>query len=78
MVIMDKFYKLKYYCNFTLSLIISPPITVIPYYLYFGLHGKNALMPWIWTAIPLNILATIILTFHKLRNNFKKKVGYFI
>ena len=28
-------------------------------------------MPWIWTAIPLNILATIILTFHKLRNNFK-------
>jgi Ni/Fe-hydrogenase subunit HybB-like protein len=41
------------------------------YYLYFGLHGKNALMPWIWTAIPLNILATVMLTFHKLRNNFK-------
>lgn len=39
------------------------------YYLFFGLHGKNALMPWIWTAIPLNVLATIILTFHKLRNN---------
>lgn len=41
------------------------------YYLFFGLHGKNALMPWIWTAIPLNILATVILTFHKLRNNLK-------
>ncbi|WP_152285988.1 sulfate reduction electron transfer complex DsrMKJOP subunit DsrP [Flavicella marina] len=39
------------------------------YYLFFGLHGKNALMPWIWTAIPLNILATVVLTFHKLRNN---------
>lgn len=41
------------------------------YYLFFGLHGKNALMPWIWTAIPLNVLATVLLTFHKLRNNFK-------
>lgn len=39
------------------------------YYLYFGLHGKDALMPWIWTAIPLNIIATVTLTFHKLRNN---------
>ena len=26
-------------------------------------------MPWIWTSIPLNIIATITLTFHKLRNN---------
>ena len=41
------------------------------YYLYFGLEGKNALMPWIWTAIPLNVLATITLTIHKLRNNFR-------
>ena len=39
------------------------------YYLFFGLHGKNALLPWIWTSIPLNIIATITLTFHKLRNN---------
>ncbi len=39
------------------------------YYLFFGLHGKDALLPWIWTAIPLNILATVVLTFHKLRNN---------
>ena len=41
------------------------------YYLFFGLHGKTALLPWIWTAITLNIIATVILTFHKLRNNFK-------
>ncbi|NER13658.1 polysulfide reductase [Leptobacterium flavescens] len=39
------------------------------YYLFFGLEGKTALLPWIWTAIPLNILATVLLTFHKLRNN---------
>ncbi|UNY97638.1 polysulfide reductase NrfD [Zhouia spongiae] len=41
------------------------------YYLFFGLHGKNALIPWIWTAISLNVVATFILTFHKLRNNLK-------
>ncbi len=41
------------------------------YYLFFGLHGKNALLPWIWTSIPLNVLATVLLTFGKLRNNFK-------
>ena len=41
------------------------------YYLFFGLDGKTALLPWIWTSISLNVLATITLTFHKLRNNFK-------
>ncbi|MCF6350640.1 MAG: polysulfide reductase NrfD [Flavobacteriaceae bacterium] len=41
------------------------------YYLFFGLHGKTALLPWIWTAISMNILATVILSIHKLRNNFK-------
>ncbi len=41
------------------------------YYLFFGLHGKTALLPWTWTAITLNIIATVLLTFHKLRNNFK-------
>ena len=39
------------------------------YYLFFGLHGKSALVPWIWTAITMNVIATVILTFHKLRNN---------
>ncbi|WFO16935.1 polysulfide reductase NrfD [Cellulophaga baltica 4] len=41
------------------------------YYLFFGLHGKTALLPWIWTAVPINVLATIILTFNKFRNNLK-------
>ncbi|MFG0252268.1 MAG: sulfate reduction electron transfer complex DsrMKJOP subunit DsrP, partial [Phycisphaerales bacterium JB038] len=30
-------------------------------YLYFGLHGYNGLVPWIWTAIGLNLIALIIL-----------------
>jgi len=30
-------------------------------YLYFGLHGHNALTPWIWTAIVLNVTATVLL-----------------
>jgi molybdopterin-containing oxidoreductase family membrane subunit len=29
-------------------------------YLYFGLHGRHALVPWIWTAIGMNLLATVI------------------
>ncbi len=30
-------------------------------YLYLGLHGKNALVPWIWTAVGLNIIGAILL-----------------
>jgi molybdopterin-containing oxidoreductase family membrane subunit len=41
------------------------------YYLFFGLEGKTALLPWIWTSIGFNVVATIMLTFHKLRNNFR-------
>jgi molybdopterin-containing oxidoreductase family membrane subunit len=33
-------------------------------YLYFGLHGHHALVPWIWTAIGCNILAVLILLRH--------------
>lgn len=29
-------------------------------YLFFGLHGHNGLVPWIWTAIVLNIVAAIL------------------
>lgn len=29
-------------------------------YLFFGLHGHNALVPWIWTAITFNIVAAIL------------------
>ncbi|MBT8484064.1 MAG: hypothetical protein KJO43_00700, partial [Phycisphaerae bacterium] len=30
-------------------------------YLYFGLHGYTALVPWIWTAVALNTIALIML-----------------
>lgn len=30
-------------------------------YLYFGLHGHDSLVPWIWTAIGLNVTALLIL-----------------
>ena len=30
-------------------------------YLFLGLHGYNALVPWIWTAIGLNVIATLML-----------------
>jgi len=31
------------------------------HYLFFGLHGKHALVPWIWTAVALNIGSAIVL-----------------
>ncbi len=30
-------------------------------YLYFGLHGRSALVPWIWTAIAFNLVAALLL-----------------
>jgi Ni/Fe-hydrogenase subunit HybB-like protein len=30
-------------------------------YLFFGLHGRHALVGWIWTAIALNVVALVIL-----------------
>jgi molybdopterin-containing oxidoreductase family membrane subunit len=30
------------------------------HYLYFGLHGRHALVPWIWTAIGMNLVATAL------------------
>ncbi len=39
-------------------------------YLYFGLHGKSALVPWIWTATILNISAFFLFLHPKTRENF--------
>lgn len=39
-------------------------------YLFFGLDGHNSLVPWIWTGIIFNVIATVMLTTHMLRNNF--------
>jgi Ni/Fe-hydrogenase subunit HybB-like protein len=38
-------------------------------YLFFGLDGHNALVPWVWTAIAFNVVATVILTIHPLRRD---------
>jgi len=40
-------------------------------YLFFGLHGHDALVPWIWTGIGMNVAATICLTVHPIRRNLK-------
>ncbi|HEY0671725.1 MAG TPA: NrfD/PsrC family molybdoenzyme membrane anchor subunit [Longimicrobiales bacterium] len=38
-------------------------------YLFLGLGEHNALVPWIWSAIGLNVLATAALMIHPLRRN---------
>jgi len=35
-------------------------------YLYFGLHGKSALVPWIWSAIAMNVIGAFLLLSPKL------------
>lgn len=37
-------------------------------YLFLGLHGHNALVPWIWTAIGLNTVALVLLFMPVSRN----------
>ena len=39
-------------------------------YLYFGLHGKSALVPWMWFATILNITAFLLFLLPKTRQNF--------
>mgnify|MGYP001579659039 FL=1 len=39
-------------------------------YLYFGLHGKNLLTPWMWASLIANITAFIIFLIPKTRENF--------
>jgi molybdopterin-containing oxidoreductase family membrane subunit len=41
------------------------------FFLYFGLDGHNSLVPWIWTAISMNFLATLTLAVNPGRNNPK-------
>jgi len=36
-------------------------------YLYFGLDGMASLVPWVWTALAMNVIAVVILTIHPLR-----------
>ncbi len=39
-------------------------------YLYFGLHGKAGLVPWMWAASLFNITAFFLFLFPKTRENF--------
>ena len=38
-------------------------------YLFFGLHNHYELVPWIWTAIVINVGCTLLLSIHKIRKN---------
>ena len=38
-------------------------------YLFVGLHGHGALVPWMWTSTFLNVIAAILLVFPKVRRN---------
>jgi len=40
-------------------------------YLYTGLHGKDALVPWMWTALVFNVTAFLIFLWPTTRKNFK-------
>jgi len=37
-------------------------------YLYFGLHGHNELVPWIWSSMAMNITALLMLVSRKFEN----------
>jgi molybdopterin-containing oxidoreductase family membrane subunit len=34
--------------------------TSAAHYLYFGLHGHNALVPWIWSSIAMTVIAALV------------------
>jgi len=38
-------------------------------YLFFGLKGHHALVPWIWTGITLSVVATFAMMIHPVRRN---------
>ncbi len=40
-------------------------------YLFFGMDGHASLVPWIWTSICVNVLATLVLAFNPGKNNPK-------
>ena len=44
-------------------------------YLYFGLHGYHALVPWIWTSLSLSTLALIILYLPLSKMPFARSLG---
>jgi molybdopterin-containing oxidoreductase family membrane subunit len=45
------------------------------HYLFFGLDGYNALVPWIRTAVVMNVAATTVLMIHPLREDKRWLLG---
>ncbi len=39
-------------------------------YLFFGFHGHNKLVPWIWTAVVFNVIGFFIFLIPRTRKNF--------
>jgi len=39
------------------------------HYMFFGLNGMNGLMPWVYSAIIMNIIAVTLLMIHRTRQN---------
>ncbi|MGK2962336.1 MAG: hypothetical protein ACSLFK_09355, partial [Gemmatimonadaceae bacterium] len=39
--------------------------------LFFGIGEHNALVPWIWSAIAVNAIATVALMIHPIRRNIR-------
>lgn len=40
-------------------------------YLYMGLHGHDALVPWMWTGAALTVICVTLLLIPRVRNNLK-------
>ncbi|MCP4692932.1 MAG: polysulfide reductase NrfD [Desulfobacterales bacterium] len=38
-------------------------------YLYFGVQGHDSLVPWIWTAVSINLIGTLTLALNPGKNN---------
>ncbi|MGC3957805.1 MAG: polysulfide reductase NrfD [Verrucomicrobiota bacterium] len=43
--------------------------TSAAHYLYFGIHGHNALVPWIWTSVAMTVSATLCLMCPKVHDH---------
>jgi len=39
------------------------------HYMFFGLKGLNSLVPWVYSAITMNVIAAVLLMIHRTRQN---------
>lgn len=56
---------------FTVAYSAIPSHTSHLAYLYFGLHGHNMLVPWVWTALACGFTAIVLLVNPRTRQNPK-------